>query len=288
MPHQGAGRASPYASVNTPANESQVSTVVIPAFAGRRLPLVSEGRLEQNRCMSRADKKRSKITSAAMLAFVPVSLAQKLREWVNAVLLPVALVVGAGGMAALMGCAVLWATPPESWPVKLNPALLPIYATLALIAASLLGWGCMQRGLGQMRETVGWKPGGWLFVLLPLACVVIVILTGRGLVHVNQWPAAPWSGRFVRWYPPLLVVTSLLVYLWVQWRKAEGEDRGVRRAGAFALVLPYAALLSVLVFGVESPLLNDSLSDSVGSLGEGAIVAQLTLAYFLSPGASAN
>lgn len=235
--------------------------------------------------MGRQTKKRSKITDAAMAVVVPLTLLQHAREVVNRLLLPVALAVGAIGMAGLIACLVLLVLPAERWPGVLDPNQLPIYMTLSLVASSLLGWGCMQSGLGRMRGAVGWTVGGWLFVLLPLVCAVLTVLGAADVLALDTWPGAPWSERLIRWYPPGVVFASLGVYVWTQLRKP-GEDRLARNMGSIALVLPYVALLATLVLGVESPLLSESLRDAVESLGSGAIVVQVVLAYFLSPSAA--
>lgn len=234
------------------------------------------------------NKKKSKLTSAAQLAFAPVTYTQRLREMINAAVLPAALAIGALGMVALIGCGILTLIPAERWPVPITPDQLPVVASISLVCASLIGWGCMQRGLASMRETVGWTIGGWIFVLLPICCAGIVLAANHGHLEPRTWPGAPWTLRFLHAYPAVLVVLSLAVYLGGQWRRAKGEDRGVRRAGAVALVLPYAALLATLVFGMESPLISDSLSNALESLGEGAVVLQLALAFFLSPAASSG
>lgn len=232
--------------------------------------------------MGRQTKKRSKITDTARLIAVPLTLVQTTREAANRLLLPVAIVVGAIGMACLVGCLILLAVPHERWPALLTPGQLPIYMTLSLVASSLLGWGCMQTGLGRMRGAVGWTVGGWLFVLLPLVCAVLTVLGASEVLTLDEWAGAPWTGRILRWYPPAVVLASLGVYVTTQVRKP-GEDRLARNMGSIALVLPYVALLATLVLGVESPLLSESLRDAVESLGSGAIVVQVVLAYFLSP-----
>ncbi|HBP21822.1 MAG TPA: hypothetical protein DEA08_29060 [Planctomycetes bacterium] len=240
--------------------------------------------------MSAGRRASKRLTDMGRVALAPVTAAQRTREVTNALLLPVAVLIGVAGMFALLGCGVLASIPHERWPSGLNPEQLPVYLTTSLIAASLLGWGCMQSGLGRMREAIGWTVGGWLLVLLPLVCAVLVLLASKEVISsLEQWPLAPWSGRLLRWYPPTLMVIALGVYLWVQWGKAKkGEDRLVRRAGATVLVLPYVALISVLVFGVDSPLLNDSLSEVIEWLGGSAVVVQLVLAYFISPASTSG
>ena len=235
--------------------------------------------------MGRKTKKQTKLTDIARVAVVPLTLVQYGRELVNKLLLPVAFLTGAVGMVALVACLVLLVMPHERWPTFLSPSQLPIYMTLSLVAASLLGWSCMQTGLGRMRSAVGWTLGGWLFVLVPVLCGVVTVLGTTELLAPDNWPGSPWTGRVLRWYPPLVVFLSLGVYLWTQIRQ-EGEDSLARNVGSLALVLPYVALLTTLVLGVESPLLSEGLRDAVASLGSGAIVVQVILAYFLSPSAA--
>ncbi|MBL4844570.1 MAG: hypothetical protein JKY65_03510 [Planctomycetes bacterium] len=234
--------------------------------------------------MGRKTAKQSKLTDIARVAFVPLTLIQYLKELTNKLLLPVAFLTGAAGMVALVACLVLLMLPPDRWPPGLDPNQLPIYMTLSLVASSLLGWGCMQTGLSRLRNAFGKGLGGWLFVLLPVVCAAITVLGTMEVIEPSTWPGAPWTARAVRWYPPLIILVSLGAYLWTQLRQ-EGEDRLARNVGSIALVLPYVALLATLVLGVESPLLSESLRDAVESLGSGAIVVQMILAYFLSPSA---
>lgn len=236
--------------------------------------------------MGRKTKKQTKITDMARVAVVPLTIVQSLRELVNRLLLPVAFLTGAVGMTSLVACLTLLVIPPERWPGFLTPGNLPIYMTLSLVASSLLGWSCMQTGLARMREAIGWNVGGWIFVLLPVMCAVVTVLGAKGVLALDAWPGAPWSGRLLRWYPPLVVFLSLGAYLWTQFRSNEGSDALARNVGSIALVLPYIALLATLVLGVESPLLSEALRDAVESLGSGAIVVQVILAYFLSPSAA--
>jgi len=236
--------------------------------------------------VGRKTKKQTKITDMARVAVVPLTAIQALRELINKLLLPVAFLTGAVGMTALVACMSMLVIPHERWPSFLTPSNMPVYMTLALVASSLLGWSCMQTGLGRMREAIGWNVGGWLFVLLPLACAVVTVLGAKEVLDLEAWPGAPWSARVLRWYPALVVFLSLGAYLWTQFRTNDGSDRLARNVGSIALVLPYVALLATLVLGVESPLLSEALRDAVESLGSGAIVVQVILAYFLSPSAA--
>lgn len=236
--------------------------------------------------MGRKTKKQTKITDMARVAVVPLTLVQKLRELTNKLLLPIAFLTGAVGMTALVALLSMLVIPHERWPAFLTPSTMPIYMALALVASSLLGWSCMQTGLGRMRNAIGWNVGGWLFVLLPVVCAVVTVLGAKEVIALEEWPGAPWTGRALRWYPPLVVFLSLGAYLWTQFRGSEGEDRLARNVGSIALVLPYVALLATLVLGVESPVLSEALRDAVESLGSGAIVVQVILAYFLSPSAA--
>ncbi|MGE0710301.1 MAG: hypothetical protein AB7N76_13695 [Planctomycetota bacterium] len=232
--------------------------------------------------MGRDDKQGSTVGGVARAAMAPVGLLSRLGDFADWLLPPLAMLVGILGCAALVGCGVLYLTPSEAWPMQLNQAQLPVYATFSLVAGSLLGWGCMQKGMIRMREVIGWTVGGWLVVLLPLACAGAVFLDAHGYLTLASAPGAPWTARFARWYPSALIVLSLLVHLAGQWRKTEGEDRALRRSLAVALMLPYCVMLGVFEFGLESPLLSDQLRRAVASLGSGAIVLQLALLYFLS------
>jgi integral membrane sensor domain MASE1 len=140
----------------------------------------------------------------------------------------------------------------------------------------------MQKGLGRMRRTVGWTVGGWLFVGLPMACAAYGFLAGAGYVD----PAGLGGDTgvlFARWYPPGLVAASLLAYVTAKARVGH-EGQSKRSAYFTLLVAPYALLMAYLIFKFEAPWLDDSLEDSIHALGEGAVVAQVALAFFCSGG----
>jgi hypothetical protein len=241
-----------------------------------------------------ASKRRDGTTSALLKRTTgamgkAVSGTQTARERINAFLMGPARVLGVLGCLALAACAVLWAVPEDNWPglltetLGLVPARLPVYAVASLIAASLLGWHCMQQGVREMRKAVGWQIGGYLFVLMPLACGVLALLSSRGLVRIQTWPYAPYVIQFVRYYPIVLVVLALATF--VAWKVRDEEENQFGRFLVFGLMVgPYALLMSFLIFGFQSALLSGPIKATASDLGSHAIIIQVTLAYFLSAG----
>lgn len=225
--------------------------------------------------------------TALEMAAGTVGLVQTTRERLNAVLTPVAWVSGVLGILGILGCAILWLLPVSSWPEGLVYEQLPLYGTSCLVAASLLGWGCMQGGLRKMRDVFGESLGGPLFVVLPVLCAVVGALAARKVLVLHDLPGYPWSELFVRFYPPLLMVAALGSFLAI---KASKKQEGQLATGFWwaLLILPYALLLGLLVFGLQAPFLSDSLRETMRGLGQWAIVLQVTLAYFLCAGGSSG
>jgi hypothetical protein len=223
-------------------------------------------------------------TTRAMVAVAQVPLT--MRERLNKGLLPVAFVGGLIGMGMLASCGALYLLPEESWPEALEREHLGTYMTLSLLAASLLGWGCMQKGLGRMRKAVGQGVGGWLFVGLPMACAASLLALSQGWLDPGE-RYGPGLYLFSYWYPPGLVAVSLLAY--VTGRSRLGEQGRFERGLLFTvLVAPYALLMAYLVVGFKAPWIDDRLEESIQDLGSGAIVAQVALAYFCGGGSSSS
>ena len=210
----------------------------------------------------------------------PLTIREKLNAW----LLPSAMVLGGIGLTALLGCLLVWLLPAESRPEQLDVSELAFATVVSLLFASLLGWGCMQKGLGRIRRKVGWGIGGWLFVGLPMACATFGLLANNGWIDPEGLGGDP-SLLFARGYPPALVAASLLAYVTASTRVGE---RGRSKRGAYftLLVAPYALLMAYLVFKFETPWLDDAFEDTIHDLGEGAIVAQVALAYFCGGGSA--
>jgi hypothetical protein len=207
------------------------------------------------------------------------------RERLNKGLLPVAYVLGALGMTALLFCSVLWLMPEGTRPDQVDPDELLAATVVSLLFASLLGWGCMQKGLGRMRRKLGWTLGGWLFVGLPMCCALLGLAAAKEWAPVNEWTAGPALLAAARWYPPFLIFASLFAYVTASSRV--GEEGSKKRGVYFTLMVsPYALLMAYLVFQFEAPWLDDHLEETIHSAGEGAVVAQVALAYFCGGGSS--
>jgi hypothetical protein len=208
------------------------------------------------------------------------------RERLNKGLLPLAYVLGGLGMTALLFCTVLWLLG-DNRPGQVDTDALLAATVGSLLFASLLGWGCMQKGLGRMRRKLGWTLGGWFFVGLPMACALL------GLAAAKEWaPVEDWGGGsallvFARGYPPALVFASLVAYVTANSRV--GEEGSKKRGIYFTLMVsPYALLMAYLIFQFEAPWLDDHLEETIHSAGEGTVVAQVALAYFCGGGSSGS
>lgn len=194
---------------------------------------------------------------------------------------PVAAAIGWAGLAALAVCAVLASTPPERWPATLAPARLPVYVTLSLVAASLLGWAYMQDGQARIERRIGRRAAFVLFVALPLVAAGISLVEERATLAPET--RAEWGAAFAvaRWYAPAAVVVSLVA--WFRARNAgAAHRRALRTAGRVALVAPYAVLLAALVFGFRLPWIEQPLRETLGVLGGSAVALQLVLAWFIA------
>ncbi|MCO5167392.1 MAG: hypothetical protein M9894_13665 [Planctomycetes bacterium] len=213
---------------------------------------------------------------------------QTTRERLNAFLLPWALRVGWLGLSGLVVCAGLAVIDAAHWPRPLDKDDLPVYAVASLVAASLLGWGCVQAGVRSIRGLVGGRLGGWLFVLLPLACAVLVLLQVRRVIDPSTWPHGEHLATFARWYPAALVALGLVAYTLGRVRADRAPGRFERGAWVLLLLAPYALLMAHLVVRVELPWLAESLEDTVDELGTAALVLQVVMAYFVSSSAAGS
>lgn len=197
---------------------------------------------------------------------------------------PFAQAAGWAGVVALAACFALRGAPAEDWPFGLGPRDFPVCATVSLVAASLLGWSFMQEGQARIERSLGRGPSLALFVFAPLAAAA----AGWAEHRADLAPAtrAAWSAWFVaaKWYSPAVVVAGLAAFF--ARRTVRGSGVSVRRALWYgALLLPYAALLSALVFGIRFPTpdgaLDATLRETLGSLGGGAVALQIVLAWFV-------
>jgi hypothetical protein len=230
--------------------------------------------------------KSSRIRKTTKALGVAIQAPLTVRERLNKGLLPVAFVAGCLGMLALALCGILWCLPEERWPAALDPDRLPFYLMLSLLFASLLGWGCMQKGLSKLRKSVGWTVGGWLFVGAPLVCAAFLLTLKQGAL--GDPDDSTWLGLFgtvAYWYPPCLVASALFAY--VTNRSRLGEQGRFERGFWFTLlVAPYALLMAYLIIGFHNPWIDERLQSTIHELGSGAIVAQVALAYFCGGGSS--
>lgn len=235
----------------------------------------------------RESTRLQQLHKASSAAVQVVMLPSTLRERVNGYVYPGARVAGALGLCVLAVWAALrFALPAERWEQALDPDHLPVLLAIGLCAASLLGWASMSEGLRRVRARLGRPPCSVLFVLLPMLCAVLTLLSAQEWIAPEEWPGAALVVPFLRWYPPALVVLFVAVNLTAI---ARDEQRGGPRAalGEAALCIPYALLLLAFVLGTwASAELRDSLEETIEAMGSGAIVLQVGLAWFISAGAA--
>jgi hypothetical protein len=212
------------------------------------------------------------VSKAAKVAAYPF----KVKSRFEAFMRPAARVVGALGVAALVGCAVLAQRPAEEWPDGLSPDRLPVYVMVSLTTASLLGWTFVHDGQTRIKKLVG-KPIS--LVAFAVAPIALAYLGFVGAARVASWGGpgpAHWLWTMVRWYGPTLVVLSLFAFL--TWK---GRGRFARGAWFAFLVAPYAALLAFLVFGFRIPAIDDARHETLLALGGWSVALQLALAFFV-------
>jgi hypothetical protein len=222
-------------------------------------------------------------------AIRPIEAVQGVRERVNGFLLPIAWWVGWLGLSSLVVCAALNVIDEDHWPAGLDEDDLPRVAMASLIAASLVGWGCMQLGMRRVRELVGWRVGGWLFVFVPLVCALLVLAHVRGWTDLTTWPGGEWLTPFARFYTPALVAVGLASYATLRLKEDEEDARRRLERGVGLLVIfaPYALLVLHIALRVDVPWLGEPLEETLEAWGTAALVLQVMLAYFVSSGAAA-
>lgn len=232
----------------------------------------------------RDDQQRGNFTQAVGGV---VSAPQAMREWLNRVFLPFAWVIGWAGTLALMACGALYAGQDEFWPEQLwfGPSELPRIAMISSVAASLLGWGCMQQGLARIREGLGWRLGGWVLILLPTVCVALEVMVQRDMLELGEWVdpryvPEPWLRTFIRWFPAAVVIGSILAFLdeKVRTKDAIYLGKGVWYAW---LVTPYVLLLGGLAFHLRHPWMDAQLQETAEVMGFGVLGLQILLVYFI-------
>jgi hypothetical protein len=224
---------------------------------------------------------RGKTATIQKAAKTALSAPERMRR----VLVPVAFWSGWLGVGGLLGCGVLALVPEESWPAGLDPDRLPFYAVVSLCVASLIGWGCVQDGESRVKRTTGRPVALVLFLVLPIAAGVLSYLDAHVLeTPLAEWPGGTWIALFARWYTPLLVALSLIVFL--SWRTRPRTRVYLGRGAWFAvLVAPYVLLLALILFDLPAPWVEEPVEDALGTVGESSIVLQLIVGYFLGDGA---
>jgi hypothetical protein len=206
------------------------------------------------------------------VASIPKRLDERVRPFARA--------LGWAGIAALAGCAWLRVAPHEDWPAGLEPRRFPVYVTVALVAASLLGWAYMQEGQARIERRIGRRAALAVFVFLPLGAAVAGWVDDR--VALAPETRASWATTFrvARWVSPALVVASLWSFFAGKAVRASGLH--VPRAiGYGLLLLPFVALLGALVFGFRFPWIDEPLHETLTALGGGAVALQIVLAWFV-------
>jgi hypothetical protein len=221
-------------------------------------------------------KKTPATARVARAALDAATLPKRLDERVR----PVAAALGWAGMAALAACFALRWVDPAAWPLGLRPERMPVYATVALVAASLVGWSYMQEGQARIERRAGRQLGFVLFVALPLLATLLTLADDHALLRADT--RADWSTALLvaRWYTPAAVLASLWAFLASRLR-GRAAGRAVRAAAYGALLAPYAVLLAALVFGFRFPWIAEPLHDTLRALGGGAAAVQLVLAWFV-------
>lgn len=207
-----------------------------------------------------------------------------LPERLRLALVPLAFGAGWLGAAGLVLCGALATLPPESRPEWAADGRLVFWAVVSLCVASLLGWGCVQHGQTRVKRRIGRPAALIVFVVLPLTAAVLSFLDAHVLeTPLAEWPAGPWIALFARWYTPLLVVVSLVTFL--TWRTRPARRVYLSRGAWFVvLVSPYVLLLAVLLFDLPAPWVEEPVEDTLGTIGESSVMAQLIVGYFLGDG----
>ena len=188
---------------------------------------------------------------------------------------PVAAAIGWVGVVAIAALAVLAFLPDDTWPFGMERARLPIYGTIALVLASLLGWTFMQNGQARIERRIGRRASLWAFAILPLVAAIVTFAVEHafvaGATH-GTWSVVVLTAR---WYAPTAVVVSVAAFL--------SAKSGRRRTLLVyvALLAPFGALVLALVFGFRLPFIDASLHETLRSLGSGAVALQILLAWFV-------
>lgn len=219
----------------------------------------------------------SPVGAAARKAGRAIERTATLPRRIDARVEPAAALVGWAGIVALGVLALLVLRPDEEWPTGFTRARLPVYVTVALVAASLLGWTFVQRGQARIERRIGRRWSLRVFVFLPLLAAAIGLVEGTGVLpdalHARCVPVFDVA----RWVAPLSIAACLASFL------TSRPLRGPRRRALHVLLLlPYAALLLSIALDFELPFVAESMQEGLSALGGGAVAVQVVLAWFVA------
>lgn len=189
---------------------------------------------------------------------------------------------GWAGAVALALCGLLWLAPADSWDglLGLDAQRWPLYAMIALVASSLLGWSFVNIGQDRVQNRVGKGLSAVAFVVLPLFCLANTLWPAALASEIGNDRQHPvWL--FIRWYPPLVTMVCTAVFL--TWKSKPRKRVYLDRGAGYALLLaPYALLFAVLELGVHLNWLDSARQETLEALGSSAIVLQIVIAFFIS------
>lgn len=205
-----------------------------------------------------------------------------LKQRLDTVVRGIAWLVGWLGAALLLVCGLLYMLPNAAWDGRfgLRADQWPMFAMVALILASLLGWGFVNQGQDRVQKKLGRPASIVLFLALPVACLLATLWPERVEAITGARDARHPLWFCVRWYPPLVTVSCAMVFL--AWKSRPRRhvywDRGL---GYVLLLTPYALLFAVLELGVHMQWLDASRRETLHALGSAALVLQVVLAFFI-------
>jgi len=226
---------------------------------------------------SPASTRRDAPSSAANRVGRTIERTATLPGRINAHLAPFAALVGWSGIAALAVLGLLSLRPDEEWPTGLERARLPVYVTLALVAASLLGWTFVQRGQKRIGRQLGRRGSLWVFVFLPLLAAGVGVVEGTRVLPDAAHARCELLFDVARWVGPVSIAVCLAAFF------TSPPLRGTQSRAVHALlVAPYAALLAPVVLGFDLPFVAEPMQEGLSALGGGAIAVQLVLAWFVA------
>ena len=184
-------------------------------------------------------------------------------------------VVGWAGMAMLAGCGVLALIPSQHWPPVLHRGHLQLYIAICLIPASLLGWRLVNAGEERLKDRFGQRISLFFFVILPLVCFASRLFV-EPLQSATGLPAGHGLWTFLRFYPAGVVALALATFLVHRVRLTVWKA-----AWSLVLLAPFALLFLNLELGLQLGWIDAHVHRTMSLLGEGAIVVQLVMAYFV-------